>query len=277
MKTLLVPTDFSVTGENALKYAVAFARQVAARKLIIYHAYQAPASPGDPMMPSIELLGLDEIKKAGDTALEQLVVTHRDSFVGFEVATINEYNLLTEGINDVCQREQVDLVIMGITAVSEVEETLFGSNAVNVAKNITTPVLIIPQNVSYVTIDDAVFACDYKQVAKTTPVQPITRFLKATSAQLSVLHVDAENEHLTVEQEHQRLVLDYILEIPNINYVHRKHEHFVEGINAFVESNKTEVVITIPKKLGWFEGLFAKKHSKELAFHSKVPVLMVHD
>jgi hypothetical protein len=38
-----------------------------------------------------------------------------------------------------------------------------------------------------------------------------------------------------------------------------------------------DLIITIPKKMGWFDSLFRRSHTKMLAFHSHVPLMVVHE
>ena len=73
MKTILVPTDFSETAKNASLYAIDFAKQVKAKKIILYNTYQAPVSVGpDPMVPVLEVFDLETVKKANEENLQLL-------------------------------------------------------------------------------------------------------------------------------------------------------------------------------------------------------------
>ncbi|MCU0321134.1 MAG: universal stress protein [Chitinophagaceae bacterium] len=48
-------------------------------------------------------------------------------------------------------------------------------------------------------------------------------------------------------------------------------------INEFADANSTDIVIVIPQKHGLFESIFTKSHTKQLAFHSHIPIMVVHD
>jgi hypothetical protein len=60
-------------------------------------------------------------------------------------------------------------------------------------------------------------------------------------------------------------------------YYYEKSDDFANAINTFSEQNSVDLIITIPKKHGWLEGLFKNSHLKALAFHSNIPLLMVHE
>ena len=52
---------------------------------------------------------------------------------------------------------------------------------------------------------------------------------------------------------------------------------FTECINEFVAAKSIDLIITIPKKHGLIDSLFKRSHTKMLAFHSHVPLLVIHD
>ena len=49
-----------------------------------------------------------------------------------------------------------------------------------------------------------------------------------------------------------------------------------DAIQLFTD-NQVDLVITIAKKQGFFGSLFTESHTKQLAFHSKVPVMVIHE
>ena len=52
--------------------------------------------------------------------------------------------------------------------------------------------------------------------------------------------------------------------------------HFTEAVNDFALENNAGLVIIIPKKHNWFEGIFGHKHTKALAFHTSIPLMAIH-
>jgi nucleotide-binding universal stress UspA family protein len=60
-------------------------------------------------------------------------------------------------------------------------------------------------------------------------------------------------------------------------YHHVDSKDFAEAVNDFVAQNKVDMIITIPKKHGFFESIFKRSHTKQLAYHTHVPLLCMHD
>ncbi|MEI8099644.1 MAG: universal stress protein [Sediminibacterium sp.] len=276
MKTILVPIDFSATATNASNYALALAKQYGINRIVLYNAYQAPVSV-DPMVPTVQLLDIDLMKKSSQEGLTQAkkALEHLNS-KDIQIDTFSEYNILTGGINELCAAVSADLVVMGITGGGAVTETLIGSNAVSVSQHSKLPVIIVPPNSGFEKINKLVLACDFEQVEETTPMKPLTKLLEITGAELHVLHVNTPSKHV-IDHSFENMILDRLLKEFSPTYHFIENESFTAGINLFSEKNKIDLIITMPKKHGFFDSLFKKSHTKKLAFHSHLPLMVMHD
>jgi len=276
MKTILIPTDFSDTAANAAQYAAAFASAYGFTKIILYNTYEAPIS-ADPAMPAVQLFDIDVLKKDSEEGLLKFKErTFANGFPDVEVETFSEFQNLNTGIEDICEARNVNLVIMGITGGGKVEEALIGSNTISVAKHSHVPVIIVPQEAKYNRVEEILLACDFKKVAETTPITPLKMLLDFTKAKLFVLHINANNKETDVNPEECKALDNLLLGYsPEFNFIH--DNHFTDAINDFAYEKNVDMIVTIPKKHGFFEGLFHKSHTKQLAFHSHIPIMVLHD
>jgi nucleotide-binding universal stress UspA family protein len=277
MNNILVPTDFSEAAKSAAIYAVHFAKQLHVGKIVLYNAYQQPVATDANMTP-VELIDFDEIREISNKGLENFktaILPYAASDVAIE--TLSEYTILTEGLHNVCETHKIDVIVMGVTGGGKLDEALIGSNAVTVAKRSTVPVIIVPPGVSFSDIKNVMLACDFKKVIDTTPVKPIKQILDETKAKLFILNIDHENKNFSADTPFESLMLDTLFYgyAPEYHFV--DSTDFVEGINNFAVDKNIDLIITIPKKHGFFESLFKTSHTKKLAFHSHVPLMVIHD
>jgi nucleotide-binding universal stress UspA family protein len=274
MKTILVPTDFSATAKNAALYAIELAAQLNSTKIILYNAYQAPVVT-EPTMPVMQMLDVDTLKKISEDSMQQFKSSlHEAQLSNIQLETVSEYAVLPNAIGEICDRTGADMVVMGITGSSKFEEVLIGSTAISVVKHTKVPVIVIPPNAKCNKIDKVMLACDYKKVEETTPVQPIKKVLNATNAKFFVLNIAGKQKGTDTKQEEliSRMFSEY-----NIEYRYSNNDDFISGINDFAEANDIDMIITIPKRHGLFDGLFKESHTKQLAFHSHVPLMCMHE
>jgi nucleotide-binding universal stress UspA family protein len=225
---------------------------------------------------SFQLFDIDVLKKTSDDGLNkfrsQLQASCNRPML-FE--TKSEFQLLTSGVEELCKHEEIDAVVMGVTGGSKVEEVLIGSNTISVAKHVTVPVFIIPNNASYKTINQVLLACDFRKVVDTMPVHAIKNLLDITKAKLHILNVS--EKQTKPDEAFESLLLDTLFQgyAPQYHFIH--DTHFTEAINHFADNNAIDLIVTIPKKHGLFEGLFRKSHTKSLAFHSHLPLMVIHE
>ena len=277
MKTILVPTDFSEAARNAAQYAISFAKQMKAAEIIFYNTYQAPPVV-DVNMAMVETVDVNLLKKNSEESLEffrQQLQPFCDA--GIALSTHSEYGMLTTDINDVCRQHHADVIVMGVTGAGKLSETLMGSYAVDVSRRSNTPVIIVPPGAVYTAIEEVMLACDFTKVAETTPVEPIKKILNATAAKLFVVNIDHNNRHFKPETLQENFALHALLDPFNPDYEYIDDTDFVGAINKFALEKEVDLIITIPKKMGWFDHLFKRSHTSMLAFHSHVPLMVVHE
>ncbi len=121
------------------------------------------------------------------------------------------------------------------------------------------------------------FACDFKEVVKTTPAEAIRNFVTAFGAELHVLNVDHRDKHFKPDTPEQSALLHTLLEEAKPVYHFIDHADIEDGINEFAEKNNLDLIITIPKKHKLLEGLFKPSSTKQLVFQSHVPVMCIHE
>ncbi|MBV7528461.1 universal stress protein [Chitinophaga sp. sic0106] len=277
MKTILVPTDFSDIAYNAAAYAVDLARSMGAERVLFYHAYELIVPIPD-VPTAVPMVNADDLRDASLEGLDKMrkelqpLATEKVSLL-----TRADNTLLAATINDVCKQEEVDLIIMGITGGSKLEEILVGSNTIDVVKQTTTPVMIIPGHARFKPIEKIVFACDLRQVVDTTPMDLLRKLLNLFNAEIHVINIDHQSRHFTTDTPFETLMLDTLLEGYSPVYHFIDNPNVVDGIVTFAEANHADLLLTIPKKHGLFESIFKRSSTSKLAFKTHIPLLTIHE
>ena len=278
MKTIIVPTDFSETAKNAAEYAFKIASTLHFEKIIFYNAYQvAPiiTEATMPAMPAIDIETLNKISNEGMKLFLKSIEHFNPGSIIIEEKTA--FDNVSDGIKLLCDEGNGDLVIMGISASSKVEEVLIGSTATSAMKHLKKPLIIVPGGAKFTLLRNIMFACDYENVAETIPLEPIKEMVKDTSATLHVVNVYKDEQNISADKIYQQELLAGLLNDLNPQFHYINNADFIDGINHFVNDHQVDMIITIPKKHGFFDGLFRERHTKQLAFHSHVPLFCIHD
>ena len=273
MKTFIVPLDFSDTSINAALYALHLADQIHEAHIILYHVFDEIVSgdDGSVMYNDIEarkkifLWGLGNIKNSFNIP------------AGIEMSCIAEEGTVVKNVHKFAAANNADMIVMGITGSTGLDQVLIGSTTLNVITHATIPVMIIPPDATYKGLKNVVFTSDFKDVEKTTPFASLIKVLNLFKPKLHIVNVDSEHYvELTEEYKKERVIIEENLlgYSPDFSFI-RAYD-FIEGINRFVDSRSIDALITVPKKHNFLSELFKTSHTKKLAYHSHVPIIAIH-
>ena|SRR3989344_727619 len=266
MKKILVPTDFSEAANNAAEYAVLLAKEIKA-KVILFHIYHVPVPSTE--VPIISISSA-EIQKESEILLRKKVAQLK-KHAPVEISYIARLGMAVDEIIE--EEKKADLIIMGMRNVSKISEFLFGSITTATIRKTNTPVLVIPQNVKFKAPKKIVFSCDYNPENNYDTIETITELIKVFHSKLFVLNIKENKEVVSIEEAGSGLRLESKLNnVPHV-YHFSENEDLIEGINKFVKEKKADMVVLIPHKHNLLERLFHKSISKNMAFHTNVPML----
>lgn len=272
MNSILVPTDFSPVADNALKYAIALAQNYNF-EIILYHVVQMSAPD---VTEQIHLDFIPEVTERSRKKMEEKMAVLKADFPSVSFHTKVEYGLFLESLKSTCEDLGPISIIMGISGDGTGMDKIIGSNALNVMTECNYPLIIVPKNASFKPIENICFACDLKNVLSSTPIVALKAFSKLFDAKMHILNIDFKNKNFSPNTEKDLQLLNDMLD--NI-----KHEfHFIEdenvqhAIDNFVNQNNADMLIMLPKKHSFFASLFHKSQTKEMAYHSHIPLLALH-
>ncbi len=274
MKTFVVPTDFSPVSVNAMNYAINMAKDIHA-SVILFHAYQVPVAFSEVPVVTISL---DEMKKQSDEKMLEL--KHSVEHITSGEVDVRIHNVLgdtIEELENLCQTEKPFGIIMGTHGAGAIETLFLGSTTLSALNRLHVPVMIIPPGATYKRIHRIGFACDYSQVAESTPIQEISKWIRLFDARLKVLNVDYNNRQFNPNVPMSLTKVHELLAPLNPDFHFIDDPDIEEGINAFAETHGIELLITIPKKHKLLGKIFQRSHTRTLAMHAHVPILAIHE
>jgi nucleotide-binding universal stress UspA family protein len=275
MKQIICAYDFSDASVNALNHAARYAEYFNATLSLVY-IYNIPVpvtefgyiDVGDEVVRKNAEKDLAEIKNR--VVLEHPMIK--------EMNVIVETGLVSYKLNKLAKEKAADLVVMGIdNDKSFVKEHLLGSTSIDEAREFRIPVLIVPKSSESKKINNIAYASDYKHTEQNnTSLIQVKYFATLFSAPLSVLHVLEPNHELNAKE----INADKFIEQ---QFSHTDHKTFfvyeknvADGIIEFVESHEVDLIIVEPYQRNFFERLFQKSTTKELAFRLNRPILAIH-
>lgn len=273
MKTFLIPTDFSETAKNAALYAAEMTAGKAGIELVLYHAYTEIYAGSD----SSPLNDDSGARMAIFNAALENIKTEMLSFGRLTISFVTEMNnSFRDALDHYIVNKRPDLIIMGITGTSKLEQTLFGSNTLHIVKRSVCPVMIVPPLAKYKGLNNVAFATDLKDIESNTPIKYIQEVLDVFNPKVHIVNISSDPSKMTEEETAEKVKLQKLFQQYNPEFYIIKDNNVVDTLDQFATDNNIDVILTVPRQHA-LSGIFQTGHTKRLAYHSHVPVIAVHE
>lgn len=201
MKKILVPTDFSVQAENALKVAAQLAKKYNS-EIHLLHILEIPLHKIDALSTYNNLPEAVYFMKLAHKQFEELI--DKPYLKGIVFHEHVEFHEIFKGVFHVCKKQNIDLVIMGSNGSTGFKELLIGSNTEKVVRTSETPVLVIKNEHKKFKVNDFVFASDFKNECK-IPYKKAIKFAEILDAKIHLLMVNTPTKFMTSEKANKRM------------------------------------------------------------------------
>lgn len=269
METILIPTDFSPAATNALKYGIELAKYFDS-KIVLVNAYPIPPVTYDVGIPLDMVKGMQD---SSEGALNEL----KSKYPDFDIECFSAMGFAYDVIEQASKKYNPDLIVMGIVGeAGQLKKHVIGSTAVSVAKKLNVPTFIIPENVKYSHIRKIAFACDYDKTEESAMIYVVKYFGNVFDAEVNIINVEPYHEVVTVDKWFTAEYLNEKLKTVKHNLHFLCNEDVTDGIEEYLKSNQTDVLMINPKKHDLFHTLFKENVTKELVFKVNLPILAIH-
>lgn len=269
---ILVPTDFSAVAANALQYALKLAAKAQATVHVLHVNYIPVIDPAFPT--DVYQTFMTEMEASTKKGFEALQHQHLDpSGVRYETHSVagfvaDEVQLFTE-------QHKIDMVVMGTTGASGLQEILVGSNAASVVSKSHVPVLVIPPSARYSELKHIVYASDFNE-PEFPAVARLMYLAELYQADISILHVKTEYDRFFDSANHFFERNKDHISYDKWKVVKLPEGDVMEKINAFTDQQHADLLVMAKHNRGFFDRLFHRSLSKHMAYHTRIPLLVLN-
>ncbi|WP_299255477.1 universal stress protein [uncultured Aquimarina sp.] len=278
-KKILLPTDFSKNAWNAISYAIELYKNEEC-DFYVLNVFNATGYALESMMiPEPGERVYEESKEKSEKGLSKILerISFRDQYPNHKFFMISQFNSLLGGIKDLIDKQDIEMVIMGTKGTTNASDVIYGSNTVLVMEKVRNcPVMAIPEDVVYTEPKEIVFPTDYEAHFKRRELQYLIEIAKISNAAVRFLHISNEEILSDQQKSNQKLLKEYFETIPHTFHT-LSNVDVKGGLSAFVESRNSDMITFINRKHSFFGSIFSRPMVKDLGYHSKVPVLALHD
>jgi len=270
MKKILVPTDFSKEAESALKVASQIAKKHGS-EIYLLHMLEIPMQEIDAVSSHADVPEVMFFMKMAHQKFEDIMAS--DYLKGLVVHEIVKPDGTFNGISDICKEHGISMITMGSHGASGLKEMFIGSNAEKVVRSSDVPVLVIKNDHEDFSVDDIVFASDFKNDNRETYHQA-TKLATAFGAQVHLLMVNTASNFTTTEKANARIsafIEDYSFKNFTINIYN--DESIEKGILNFSKLIDADLIGISTHGRQGIAHFFNGSISEDLVNHANRPVI----
>ncbi|AFM05509.1 universal stress protein UspA-like protein [Bernardetia litoralis DSM 6794] len=267
MKTLLVPTNFSLSSAKSLQYSTLLAKEFGS-KIIVHHTYPQNS-------PVHWLSDLENQLHAFVSEYDFEHYTGSEDYLKIETSI--QQGREKENIINIIKKHDADILILSAKDRTQWEGIPFEMLISQTLEQTLSSVLIVPSEIEMQnSIKHVVFALSLDD-GDADIIDSLLLFCEVLGAHLTCLHVSVSKEEKNlIDFQLQPLQETYFsISEEQMSFEITYNKSIEEGISKFLNVKPAQLLVMLTKERSFFEGLFHRSVSQGMSFQSKVPVMIV--
>ncbi|MCB9169504.1 MAG: universal stress protein [Flavobacteriales bacterium] len=268
MSRILILTDLSEGSFHAARFAIR-AFDPGAHEFILIRSFM---DLGDPLTPS----SIEAMQRSMEQGLgsfeERLQALPEASHLQTGHLAFN--GPLLEAVHQMTAMGDVEALVMGTRP--EGRPLLLGSNTSSIIKHAGVPVIAVPTSWKDRPLDRILYADDLMDQERTEDLGPLVRIARRAGAEIVRMHI-YPLEMLEKEEHPLRELAEAdprLGDVPHSEiYVHG--DRVMERLMELLEDDRFGLVAVMHRRTGLWDGLMHRSTAKQLALHTRVPLLVM--
>lgn len=269
----IIPTDFSETAQNAQAYALELALLKQA-KCTLVNTYEMPHDFAAEMENRVVVLR-DRAREKLKNHVDQLKKDPR--YAKLDIGMIVEEGSPENMIPEIAEKQEADLVVIGLSKHETFDELLNGNVGAEVLQRSQVPTLAIPKGYGFKSPREFVYAAEYRK-DDLQNLEELSQWAKLFNARLRVIHIEKKKKEDTEmrfkgfsKEVEERLSYPYISQ--ELHFA----DEVEEGIMKAVANTEGVILSMAHYHKSFLKELFGHSHTKAIAQEAKVPMLVFYE
>ncbi len=278
VKRILFPTDFSPSAQNAFKHC-----------LILADYYQAKIEVLHVVFPEYAAMDVPVVSMATTREKVDAAVSVMHSFVELGLSQTQalytfqsipkveekvEIGIAVGTIVKLAEDRHADLIMMGTKGSHNTLEKAFGSVSTGVIEQAKCPVMLIPEFAQWKPTHIVAYASDlsesdpyhfWKAAELLTPFHPL----------LHVINIHKGNAHDQVAIDELKKIFSDNTPAVQISFHQEKHDSIATGLEEFVDNYGVDLLVMYSPHRSWVERWFHHSQTRDVAFTTRIPLLVI--
>lgn len=274
MKNILLPTDFSENSINAIQFAMHFFEGETCTFHILNSQKPSSYITADVLYGAPGTSVYEGVLNDNKKELEKMVQFCESISIGenFTFHPKLDFDSIVDAVNQAVAQNKIDLIVMGTNGATGAAEVIFGSNALQIIRNVDCPVLAVPQNYSFIKIEAVLLSLNYQYDLAGKSLNIISEIVKKYSASLKILEIEEENVKLKDQRNH----IEEIFKEIDFERFSIKNIPASIAINAFEQLIPVQLHVMVVESKSFLDRFIFGSDTSKISYGSKIPILVLH-
>jgi nucleotide-binding universal stress UspA family protein len=278
MRKILIPTDFSENAMNAIKYALELFKYERS-EFIIMHAFADEVYEHTiEMSRSLFEEYKEKVWQQSDKALQKIVTEmlaiSPNPKHNYEYLSV--FGSVVDEANDVVDKQNIDVVVMGTRGKTDDRDIFFGSNSLQVIKYVKCPVLAVPSTYHDIHPQNILFTSAFQLPYKRRELKLLSTIAKSFVATVSVLHISKYKE-LSHRQRDNQDIIKYALKENKTEFVTEEGEDLTTTINEYIQKHDIDMLVMVNTRHSYFENILYTSTIEKTGWYIQIPFLVLQN
>lgn len=211
-------------------------------------------------------------KKQINTLVKKMSKRYKSQAYSFH--GLFDYDDFISAIDQATKFHAIDLIVMGTNGATGAKEKIFGSNTLQVIRNIECPTLTVPEHFEFAGIKSALFSTQHAEDFSSYGISVFKEILNMHQCELKVLEVGNDTEGAKVPVENKSLQVlfkDY-----PYTYFYLNAIPGLTAINTATQLLNVDLHAVFVEKETLLERLLYGSETSQLTYSSLIPLLFLH-
>jgi nucleotide-binding universal stress UspA family protein len=277
---ILVPLDFSDHSKGILNQAVDIARKARA-EIIVLHVHSRPTVSKSleqyadmDLIRAMEKSKLNRLQEKIKQKYNQILAeTHEHHHI--KIKFMFEKGTVVDKILDVCEKLNINLILMGTRGVKGLQE-FWGTKTAEICLKTKIPVLVLPYHRLVEKPEKIAFAYDLKTIPNLQTLDLVKLFSSLYQSEIHIITVYSQKEMNVEESDNLEKLREHFKEFNPI--VKTQYGGDAEkGIFTYLKEKQIQMLVILHRHRSFLQDIFHESLTAKVTYHSDIPVLTLDE
>jgi nucleotide-binding universal stress UspA family protein len=275
IRNILVPTDFSDSANNALRYAIWLASKYEA-KIRLLHIIYPEMEPADVPVMSAQMTATKA--EAAKAIMKGLIENYlqeikKDKSPDIEMEV--EVGVPGTLISQIARKNKIDLIIMGTKGKHNLMDKTIGNVTLSTMDFANCPVMVIPEKVDLLRIETVAYGTD---LVASDPfhIWEVGKLLQALNPILRIVHIKKKvDEEKAMEMDELKQFFKGNPPALQVTFHSILNKNVTDELEGFIKDWDVDLLVMNKPTRTIIERIFHSSLTRKTALQTKIPFLVL--